>query len=566
MSQKMKANSGGSKLVPVECFKCKASNDSRNTVLCAHCLNRYDFDCAGLSEKLYRLMSQDSRRKWKCKLCLEKRPCETSNVTLRRKPLKNTGPTVKKLICTTKGRSDSLCTPQNIPVPVTTLKTLTLDSDILTTDYSYTSRCSESELESTSKSLSSTPIKSHEREVKNDESDRSYDSPCFLSKSLDGSTIDAVLFLEMQEKNSQLTSTLISTQNELDNQILDNNELHRRIDKLSRENKLLISLCQSTPVEGRYDNINSIKKKRRSLAPRACSIPSIPSSPSVAGSNRREQITKLQVKIAELENLLNNAESQISELNNQLMIVTKRLGSSEKPPKIPTKKYKNTLKPKKQNKQARLCFVTSGRRYNILRNMDRCEYYSNFKRCNYIIPNVGVEILIRDIQKKICGFTKEDYCVIMIGETDFYETQDYMALVTRIRETLESLEHTNIIIAAPTYICGAPVYNSRVETFNTLLNRDIYNHHYAVFFDSNEELTLDLFSDFTGKIRNAGVQNILHHIARKISVLEMDNDIDIISMEDLDVPSKQPLHSVTRTEHNRHPFFRTSLSTCFTKI
>lgn len=95
-------------------------------------------------------------------------------------------------------------------------------------------------------------------------SDESYLTPNKLSKSVDGTISDITTMSEMKETISQLTDDPNSTQKELENTKLQNNDLHKQITKFTAEIKLRKSLCSSL-----IENTNSsIKKKRHSLLPR----------------------------------------------------------------------------------------------------------------------------------------------------------------------------------------------------------------------------------------------------------------------------------------------------------
>lgn len=63
----------------------------------------------------------------------------------------------------------------------------------------------------------------------------------------------------MKETISHLTQELNSTQNKLENTILEKNDLHIQIEKLTVENNVLKSLCKLSSVENMP--CNSIKKK-----------------------------------------------------------------------------------------------------------------------------------------------------------------------------------------------------------------------------------------------------------------------------------------------------------------
>lgn len=84
----------------------------------------------------------------------------------------------------------------------------------------------------------------------------------------------------------------------------------------------------------------------------------------------------------------------------------------------------------------------------------------------------------------------DDFCVILIGENDFYKTDNYVNIIVKLRETLQKVQNTNIIICVPTFKLSnySILFNWRIETFNNLLYLDLQTYNYATVFDSNLDL------------------------------------------------------------------------------
>lgn len=112
----------------VKCFKCKAQVDTRETVECSYCKNRYEFNCVGLSEKLYRLMDAKNKKNWECPKCGKKpknvkkqdtkpqtSPCTSSS------PSANTNVTVRKKTRDVLSDSDDAITDSTISTADTLL-------------------------------------------------------------------------------------------------------------------------------------------------------------------------------------------------------------------------------------------------------------------------------------------------------------------------------------------------------------------------------------------------------------------------------------------------------------
>lgn len=139
----------------------------------------------------------------------------------------------------------------------------------------------------------------------------------------------------------------------------------------------------------------------------------------------------------------------------------------------------------------------------------------------------------------------------MIGEKDFNDNEDSIELVRLIRESLEQTTHTNVIVCSPAYVRGALIHNYRVELFNNLLYMDIQNYNYAYFFDTNRDLSLEMFSYKTGKLNKLGIKCIFGSIFRRILV--------DIKKYPLDYDHDNSLKPLTSKAPIQNKFFRPTL-------
>ncbi|KAI8432084.1 hypothetical protein MSG28_004592 [Choristoneura fumiferana] len=323
---------------------------------------------------------------------------------------------------------------------------------------------------------------------------------CFKCKT----TVD-----EMNETIKRLTSELNSTQNELENTILENNELHREIHKLNKEINILKTLCYSSPVKKNRKKGNHTKSLM--LTTGFSTPPS--KSPIVSNTDPHENL-----KVLGLHHKITALEKQIHD--------TARLENVRK-------EVQNEL----AKTQQVICNlnITMNNLEQILKSTESKSKLTDINKQ----PNTSI-----NTKNRTTSYTKQDYCIVMVGEEDFDETQNYKRLVDQIKKKLETITNTNIIIAAPTYICGAPLYNARVEIFNKLLNHDMWSckYGYGLFFDSNEDLTLDVFSENTGKLGNAGIRNLIKNIAEYLEAHQSksrSNDNDT-SSDDINNIHNQP--------------------------
>lgn len=450
------------------CVKCNKTVQGKDFLRCSKCKKIYDIQCAGRS-KIFQLMTIESKNVWICPPCHSGE--NTSNKDSKKGQYipKNTDSgkiTIRKKTCPQKLPGNHSLSPQ-----ILTQKSKSTES--------ITRPCF---INDSSQSL--------------DES---------LSKSLELS-VDPDIVSELKLQIKTLKTELASTENELQNVIIEKNEFLRQIDKLNREISTLKNICKAP---------QQIKKSRKSTSSSSIEITS-------PGPSAAKTLT-LESNIKTLQNELEQTQQEICNLNEIITGLQQELESCKFKSYSRTQEKEISLKKNIINTSIdkhKLCIISSCTRYNILRTMDRICLYDNSERVHYITPNVGIDILLKDIEKKLAGYTKRDYCIIIIGETDFLSSKNYMKLVESMRQKLQDITSTNIIIAAPTYICGAPLYNTRIEVFNTILNRDLTNFKYGLFFDSNQKLTLDHFSYFSGKLRNSGVQNILKNIAELIYFLQ----------------------------------------------
>lgn len=186
-----------------------------------------------------------------------------------------------------------------------------------------------------------------------------------------------------------------------------------------------------------------------------------------------------------------------------------------------TPEKKNTTRPRVHDdtKKRKLCVLSNSTHRGILQAIE--EFFSyDFKYCSYLMPNSKIRHLLTNINTKLEEFTINDYCIILLGDSDIKTDNNYIDLVKEINESLRQMTHTNIIICTPTYVRGSPIYNYKIDTFNNLLYMDLEYHKYAYFFDSNNalEFKFDMFSDRTGKLNKSGINFIFKNIMERIKI------------------------------------------------
>lgn len=89
--------------------------------------------------------------------------------------------------------------------------------------------------------------------------------------------------------------------------------------------------------------------------------------------------------------------------------------------------------------------------------------------------------------------------------------------------------------------------------FNSLLYGELQNNQYVHFFDSNESLTYEMFSNFTGRINNIGLKNIFVNTMKNIRV---DLERFPITVTNLDFDCKKAIESTKSNQSSQNHLFR----------
>ena len=184
--------------------------------------------------------------------------------------------------------------------------------------------------------------------------------------------------------------------------------------------------------------------------------------------------------------------------------------------------------PDKGNKR-KICILSTNNKNKLLKIAENT--FPNYNICHYLTPNSGVKKLIENIDLKLKNYSMNDYCLIFIGEEDFKRTNDYVEITITIRETLLKVQHTNVIICAPTFKLNnySVMFNGRIESFNSLLYLDACTYNYAYLFDSNFYLSYDykMFWVRSGHANNEGLATIFFNIKLMINEFSINvNDGD----------------------------------------
>ncbi|CAH0701310.1 unnamed protein product [Spodoptera exigua] len=275
-----------------------------------------------------------------------------------------------------------------------------------------------------------------------------------LSKSMDYTLTEMIPVHEMKESIEQLQLELCISQNELENVILENNDLRSQITKLSKENNMLKTLLSKTPSKKSKTNNSACKQKSRcSLQYSDINIMATP--PRVSAINDKgiasiENHVALQENLLDLEMQLKTAKHEISKLNEQIGVLQQTL-QTKQCGELQSLNDANCILNCNNNKiRRKLCVLTNGIPGDSLQAVEDT-FGSQFQYIRYVLPNCNIKDLLDNINTKLVNYDLSDYCIVMLGGKDLHSTCNYVELIKIIRDALQHINHTNIIVCTPSY-------------------------------------------------------------------------------------------------------------------
>lgn len=501
----------------LNCANCKKRILHRQYLTCSRCKQSFDLACTN-AEKLFHLMTQDRKISWSCIKCRMYKMQERTNIT----------PTVQK----SKVSVASTSTPKN-----------TADCVLKKSTYSSAEKIVAAPIDSP-------PVQQQSRTLSNDATVLNYNIPLQNSfdtlsheESLDGSVfhdntlnrscpdlsgiqlnkanirkdhsvtgdlsrhslpninnqIQNIVIEELKEEVRVLREQLLGADNEIQKLLGETytlrNELSDTRKKCDLYKKLLKGEAPLTPSRTPVNKTKIVKQ----VIPTAKFTDSDSSSGPASKTCDSEFI---DFKVVETKNRsLFNERAAINDLKSG--------------------KYNNV------SAKNKLLFLSSNNKNKITKIVTDGDYFPNFSFCHYIKPGVGVKHLLEDINSHLTHMTRHDYCVVLIGEDDFKRSNDLVALVQYIRESVKNITFTNLILACPTFICGRPLYNARVDIFNHLLFKDLNNYNKCFYaYDCNSNLKPEMFSMWSGKLSNSGMNNIIENLDYNICCYLNDNSAE----------------------------------------
>lgn len=463
---------------PKKCARCKKSVPRKEHLTCLDCKLTYDIECLNISYNLFQLMIVEKKRNWRCLQCKQniKKQKMKSNVTP-----KNNKETLKK--------APQMSVPKKCRSSNKKMQTPSPEMIVNNEDLQEPASTHDSPGPSLSASTSN---------------DNSQDySPVYIDKTLSRSCEsirDLEIVDELKQEISSLREKLVIAENEMENILSENCELQRKVVTLTHEISVLKKICTAPSPSER-------SLKRQSVSPGASPLKK---------AAYISQILTLEGNISKLQTQLRKAQDEITYLNNIVEKCRDRIRNEHKNSSRSMNTSKNESS--SSNGKKKLCVISATNTLNVTHMLYSDNFYSKFEFCHYIKTNCTAENLIENIESKIMSFTQDDYCVIMIGESDFHRNQNIKNLINIVIDKLNEITNTNVVIAAPTYICGKTLFNKRVELFNNELYRSLLNRENVYFFDTNRNLSLDMFSPISGKLNQKGMRCILSSLTEYLAL------------------------------------------------
>lgn len=299
---------------------------------------------------------------------------------------------------------------------------------------------------------------------------------------------------ELENKIQQLQQKLDSADNEIINLLAENSSLvklnHKYESKIKTLTQIYSSPIQTTPA----------KLKRKSL------------NRTQLNFSRKEYLTPAQTSKPKSE-----LDTTLKETTHTTINETEIHKKSNF-----SKNYRL-----ESTKKGKICIMSTNK-VNKIGNIAEKILSQHYSLCHYLTPECGIKYMVSKLKAKLNEYTMQDFCVLIVGEEDFIKTTDIQELLHFIREALQEIKHTNIIVCAPTYKIApySNLYNWRVENFNKLLNIDAANKGYAWILDSNRNVTYDnrMFYKKSGSLNNHGMMVLirdLHQLMNDILHYEM---------------------------------------------
>ncbi|CAG5005828.1 unnamed protein product [Parnassius apollo] len=207
---------------------------------------------------------------------------------------------------------------------------------------------------------------------------------------------EVVSIQDMRDIIEQLRMDLATTQNELENIILDNNDLRSQVTNLIKENNTLKAFLSKTPPKKSKSNCSTKKKIRSS--PRYSDVNIIATPPRAFSDNKTEEfsnrnILTLEQNLKDLELQLKSAKNEIADLNNQIITLQKVVQAKEFEESSLIQHTINLNSEIDKSKRPKLCILTNSSSWGTLSAVD-ATFNKQFDYIRYFSPNSNIKYLL----------------------------------------------------------------------------------------------------------------------------------------------------------------------------
>lgn len=491
-----------------KCYKCKTKIENREFLNCGTCSNSFHVNCTTVSiKRFYNTMKPSSKANWKCDTC-SRNPQKVQKITTNNETSVSTDGKQKK---STTPPSPHLAVYSNA-VGDTTLEQTHQLSDIPSSDETQTT---------------STPLPSNQKitenityrkkyEIINIHTSNSFESLISddeLFEDIEGSTVQNVNSLnrscpnlqlekeddtkqKLKQRNDELENRILISDKLYNELLLENDDLRKKISEQETKINRLTTICTSTTKKKQQVKQQKINKKKLKFSKETF-------SGTASNIYNNENVTTGQAGIDEDAHVM-----------DKTVLTTENVDT----PKI--------------------CILSSNKNNKIMTTAQRI-FSDEFSIIHYLKPGGGTVNLVNEIDKHLTGFTKRDFCIVFISEEDFKKTNDYFVLISSLREKLQKITYTNIVVVLPTYKYGIGfnIYNWRIGTFNNLLWHDNEIHGYAYIHDSNLKLKYDysMFKKYSGTLNNYGYNSIFKDLDELMTGISSSCSLELIAKNVLEV-------------------------------
>lgn len=355
---------------------------------------------------------------------------------------------------------------------------------------------------------------------------------------------------DLKTKILYLETKLESADSEIERLLAENYSLKEIMSKRDAKINQLTRICKSTSPRSETrphgDSAKKYKLRNKPLDQLDCSSPILTNQSSTQKSVKNTEETPIPTLCLPKGQIQTAQQTQTAQIHTGYL----RTENLISPPRAAESISKND-----KTRATKICLISTNKQ-NKTSLIARATFQGNYDICHYLLPNRGIKQLLHGIESKVANFSINDYCIVMIGDEDFSHTENYHELVLHIRQALINIKHTTVLICIPTFKQGinTEMFNSRIESFNFLLDKDVIAHEYAYLVDSNLNLNYDntMFHRLSGTLNNRGLKQVFRDVNQRINIIN-----DWLIKTDIEKTALRHLKSSDHTyKDNTNTFFR----------